>query len=256
MNAITKAKPVESQEGGQVVSLDAGTLMGAIARAASDPNTDVDKFERLMKLYRDIEATNAERAYNAAMTATQEGIGVVGTNKQNTQTKSKYATYDALDRAVRPIYTRHGFSLSYDTGAAEKADDVRVICHVAHIGGHSRDHHVDMPADGKGAKGGDVMTRTHAAGSAFSYGQRYLLKLIFNIATGEEDDDGNAASARDRSAGFTAAMTALNNCGSLAEVKDWKSKNGATIQTLPTTEADELIRLANQRATKLREAVQ
>ncbi len=49
-----------------------------------------------------------------------------------------------------------------------------------------------MPADGKGAKGGDVMTKTHAAGSAFSYGQRYLLKLIFNVAIGD-DDDGNAA---------------------------------------------------------------
>jgi hypothetical protein len=49
-----------------------------------------------------------------------------------------------------------------------------------------------MPSDGKGAKGNDVMTRTHAAGSAMSYGMRYLLKAIFNIAIGE-DDDGNAA---------------------------------------------------------------
>ena len=47
----------------------------------------------------------------------------------------------------------------------------------------------------KGAKGGDVMTKTHAAGSALTYGQRYLLKMIFNIAIGS-DDDGNAASSR------------------------------------------------------------
>jgi hypothetical protein len=50
-----------------------------------------------------------------------------------------------------------------------------------------------MPADGKGAKGGDVMTKTHAAGSAMSYGMRYLLKMIFNVAVGEDDDDGQAA---------------------------------------------------------------
>jgi hypothetical protein len=50
-----------------------------------------------------------------------------------------------------------------------------------------------MPADGKGAKGGDVMTRTHATGSALSYGMRYLLKMIFNVAVGEDDDDGNDA---------------------------------------------------------------
>ena len=48
-----------------------------------------------------------------------------------------------------------------------------------------------MPADGKGAKGGDVMTKTHAAGAAMSYGMRYLLKMIFNVAVGEEDKDGN-----------------------------------------------------------------
>ena len=50
-----------------------------------------------------------------------------------------------------------------------------------------------MPADGKGAKGGDVMTKTHASGAAISYGSRYLLKAIFNLAIGEEDADGNAS---------------------------------------------------------------
>ena len=52
-----------------------------------------------------------------------------------------------------------------------------------------------MPADGKGAKGGDVMTKTHATGSAMTYGQRYLVKMIFNIAVGA-DDDGRAAGAQ------------------------------------------------------------
>jgi hypothetical protein len=59
------------------------------------------------------------------------------------------------------------------------------------LNGHEKQYHIDMPADGKGAKGGDVMTRTHATGSAVSYGTRYLLKMIFNISVG--DDDGNGA---------------------------------------------------------------
>src|SRR5690606_32576023 len=61
----------------------------------------------------------------------------------------------------------------------------------SHRDGHSRAYHIDMPADGKGAKGGDVMTKTHATGAAASYGMRYLLKMIFNVAVGEEDRDGN-----------------------------------------------------------------
>src|SRR5262245_10882399 len=48
------------------------------------------------------------------------------------------------------------------------------------------------------AKGGDAMSRTHATASALSYGMRYLLWLIFNIAVGEGDDDGNKAGVQRR----------------------------------------------------------
>jgi hypothetical protein len=119
----------------------------------------------------------------------------VATDASNPQTRSRYASYFALDKAVRPIYTKHGFALSFNTAEGAPAGEVRVVCFVSHGKGHTRTYHADMPADGKGAKGGDVMTRTHATGSAFSYGQRYLLKMIFNIAIGA-DDDGNSAGGR------------------------------------------------------------
>jgi hypothetical protein len=41
-----------------------------------------------------------------------------------------------------------------------------------------------------GSKGNDVMTKTHAVGAAVTYGRRYLLTMIFNIAIGD-DTDGN-----------------------------------------------------------------
>ena len=105
-----------------------------------------------------------------------------------------------MDRALRPIYTSHGFGLSFDTADSPHELHVKVLCYVSHGGGFSRTYNVDMPADGKGARGNDVMTRTHATGSALSYGMRYLLKLIFNVAVGEDDDDGNAASASEAQA--------------------------------------------------------
>lgn len=37
------------------------------------------------------------------------------------------------------------------------------------------------------------MTKTHAVGSGKTYAKRYLLKDIFNVAVGEDDDDGNSA---------------------------------------------------------------
>lgn len=162
-----------------------------IERALADPSFDVEKLERLFALAERTRAAQAEQSFNAAMSAAQAAMRSIAADAENPQTHSKYATYTALDRAVRPIYVQNGFSLSFYTEDGAPADHVRVCCKVAHRDGHSERPHIDMPADGKGAKGNDVMTKTHATGAAMSYGQRYLLKLIFNIAVGE-DKDGNA----------------------------------------------------------------
>ena len=178
-------------------------LIQAIERAAVNPAVDVDKMERLFALQERMLARNAEAQFNAALTAAQSEMGRISADATNPQTRSKYATYGKLDSVLRPIYTKHGFSLSFDEGAATKADHVMVICYVAHTSGHSRRYQKEMPADGKGAKGGDVMTKTHASGAAMSYGMRYLLKGIFNVAIGEEDNDGNSS---DRSQYITEAQ--------------------------------------------------
>lgn len=170
-------------------------LIQVIERAASNPNIDVEKMERLLAMQERILSRNAEMAFSAAMTAAQQEMTPISADAVNPQTHSKYASFAKLDRVLRPIYTKHGFSLSFDEGDSPKPEHVRVLCYVSHIEGFSRTYHRDMPADGKGAKGGDVMTKTHAAGAAGSYGARYLLKGIFNVAVGEEDKDGNQAGA-------------------------------------------------------------
>lgn len=171
---------------------DGGALMEIISRAASDPNTDVEKLGKLMDLYERIMGNQAKQAFDQAMALAQEEMGPVRTDASNPQTRSKYATYAALDRVLRPIYSKHGFALSYGTADGAEPGYVRVVADVMHRGGHSKQFHIDMPADGKGAKGNDVMTKTHATGSAFSYGQRYLVKGVFNIVV-SDDDDGNSA---------------------------------------------------------------
>lgn len=168
----------------------AAAIIQVIERAAINPNVDIDKMERLLEMQERIMARDAKSAFSSAMSDAQSQVRPVAADATNPQTRSKYATYAALDRAVRPIYVQHGFALSFNTTDGAADDHIRLTCNVMHRDGHSELYRVDMPADGKGAKGGDVMTKTHAAGAAMSYGQRYLLKLIFNIAVGE-DDDGN-----------------------------------------------------------------
>lgn len=186
--AVEPAKPNEALEVQPPVEM--------FERLARDPGVDVDKLERLMQMHERMSARLAEERFNAAMSTAQARMRPVSADANNPQTRSKYASYGALDKALRPIYTDSGFGLSFDTGESPLSEHVRVLCYVTHASGHARTYHVDMPADGKGAKGGDVMTKTHAVGAAMSYGMRYLLKMIFNVAVGEDDRDGNVVDER------------------------------------------------------------
>ncbi|MDQ5979564.1 MAG: hypothetical protein QG602_2539 [Verrucomicrobiota bacterium] len=215
-----------------VAPADADSIMAVISRAASDPTVNVDKLERLLGMYERITSKQAEQAFNDAMTAVQMEMRPIAADANNPQTRSKYASYLALDKVMRPIYTKHGLSLSFNTADGASDGYVRVTCEVAR-GGYSRIYHTDMPADGKGAKGGDVMTKTHAVGSAVTYGQRYLLKMIFNIAVGEDDDGNRAGAGPLISADQVADLQAL-----LEEVKADKAKfldwlNVASLQEIP-----------------------
>lgn len=170
------------------------TLLSVIQRAATDPNVDIEKVERMFALYEKQQETTAKAQFNAALSRAQARMGRVSADAMNPQTRSSYASYAALDRALRPIYTEEGFAVSFDTEDCPIPDHVRVVMYLSHSGGYTRTYHRDMPSDGMGAKGGAVMTKTHAAGSAQSYGMRYLLRGAFNVAVGEDDDDGNTQS--------------------------------------------------------------
>ncbi len=223
MNAV-----IQKQE--SLPTLEPTTLLQVISRAASDPNYDIDKMERLMAMHERLLQQQAKTAFNDAMAEAQKEMLPISQDATNPQTRSKYASYNQLDKALRPVYTRHGFSISYDTDDSPKADHVRVLAYVCR-GGFERTYKVDMPADGKGAKGGDVMTKTHATGAAVAYGKRYLLKAIFNVAEGEGDRDGNEDAptlSEDQIANLRALLTEVKaseasflkwaRCKSLSEI--------------------------------------
>jgi hypothetical protein len=195
MNTAAKVPSPVNAASNVPAMIDQQPMISMIERAARDPTIDIEKLERLIALQEKAQLRQSEQAFNGAMSSAQSEMGPIAADSNNPQTKSRYASYFALDKSLRPIYAKHGFALSFGTGETTQEQYIRVICYVSHRDGFTRTYHVDMPADGKGAKGGDVMTKTHAVGSGMTYGQRYLLKMIFNIAVGS-DDDGNAASPR------------------------------------------------------------
>lgn len=201
MNAVEKtatelAVPLVTESGG---------VLALIERAAKDPAVNVQNMQVLKEMWDAERERQAEAAFSEAMAACQAEMVPIVAKANNPQTKSRYAKYHHLDAALRPVYLKHGFALSFDTEPMEQGDPplLPVLCHVSHRGGHTRTYRSPIPCDGKGIAGNPAMTKTHAVGSAMTYGKRYLVILIFNLAIiSADDDDGNAAmtSVADREA--------------------------------------------------------
>ncbi len=188
-------------------------ILDVITRAASDPNTDVSKMEKLLEMFERISAKNAEVQFNTAMKAAQEEMPKILRNKENEQTRSRYADLEKVNEKIVPVYTKHGFSLSFGTADCQLPGHARITCLASHVGGHSRTYQADIPLDLAGPKGNQNKTGVQGFGSTMSYGRRYLTLLIFNITLTNEDTDGNKsgdAVTEEQVANIAALLTETN----------------------------------------------
>jgi len=178
---------------------EGSTILAMIDRVMAMPDVPMEKITQLVELQQKAQTEAARKAFLRDFALAQAEMSPIAKDARNPETKSKYATRTALDAAMRPVYTKYGFAFSWNTGLGDGSplspDCVRVLGTLSHRDGHERPMQIDMPCDGKGPKGGAVMSRTHATGSALSYGERYLQAGAFNIVFAE-DDDGNKAAAK------------------------------------------------------------
>jgi len=158
------------------------SIINVIAQAASDPNTNVEKLEKLLDMQERVMNRQAESDYNIAMAELQPLIPQIERTKQ--ADKSKYAPYEEIDRILRPLYTKAGFSISFNSRI--EGDKMLYTASLAHKGGHSKTADIVLPADTSGSK-----NAIQAMGSTTSYAKRYLLGMLFNVVTANEDNDGN-----------------------------------------------------------------
>jgi phage N-6-adenine-methyltransferase len=153
----------EESTGANAASRLAGGILNVIAKAASDPNTDVDKLERLLAMQERVLEREAEQRFNVAMREAQEEMGPVLKNKSNKETHSTYADLEQ-SAAHGPDHLRHGFSLSFGTADCPYPNHYRVTCDVSHTGGFSKHYQADVPVDNTGPKGSqNKTTRTVSA---------------------------------------------------------------------------------------------
>jgi len=167
------------------------SMLSIVARAATDPTVDVAKMERLYAMAKEEREWNAERAFNEAMRKAQSSMPVIPKDAENRSTNSRFAQLETLKKRALPIITENGFAMQFSQADGAPAGKIRVRCKVSHEGGHSEIHFLDLSPDDTGMKGLKNKTGIHGEGSTFTYGERYLTKLIFNITIVGEDDDGN-----------------------------------------------------------------
>lgn len=178
---------------GDLLDREPSGLLDVIARAVRDPAVDIDKMERLLAMQERVIADTAKTAFNAAMRRAQAQMPAVLKDRTNDQTRSTYATLEAVSREMQPVIDRNGFGITFGTDNSPLENHYRVTCDVLHEQGHERHYFADVPADNVGMKGNQNKTATHGFGSTMSYGRRYLKMLIFDVAT-TDDDDGQRAS--------------------------------------------------------------
>lgn len=173
------------------VDTETTAMLRMIQQAASDPNVDIVKLERLFEMREKIEDRRERQAFNAAMAAAQAELIPVARNAYNPQTRAKYADLSAISEMALPIIHKHGLALSFSEFRSEIEGCAGIACEVMHSDGYAKSFQFNVPMDGTGLKGNANKTATHAYGSTATYGRRYATLAVFNIIIAAKDDDGN-----------------------------------------------------------------
>jgi hypothetical protein len=181
----------------------------------------IEVIERLFDLQQKMTLMQAEREFDEALSRCQAKLSRIAADSNNPQTRSRYASYAKIDSIVRPIYTAEGFSLSFTERDCPTPGKTRFVGRLSRAG-YTREYLKDMTPSTQGPKGNDVMTAIHADASADSYAKRYLVKDIFNVAIGEDDNDGNDATEPRRipEARVKEFCERMNNCANEATLRN------------------------------------
>ena len=156
------------------------SVFSIVARAAADPSIDIDKFERIMQMQERALARQAASEFADAMASMQSELPSIG-ERGDAAGRYKFALWEDINQAIKPIMQKHGFSLSFRTDTQDK---VAVTGVLSHRNGHREETTVTLPADPSGNK-----NAVQAVASAVSYGKRYTASALLNLTSHGEDDD-------------------------------------------------------------------
>lgn len=167
--------------------VDSAALM--FERLARDPNVDVDKLERLMAMQERVMAINRKAAFDAAFSQLQKAIPQIDEKGKvivKGTLRSTYARLEDIHEVIKPILAQHGFAIRHRTEwPQDRKGIIRIVGILSHEQGHSEESTFEAPMDQS-----DFRSDIQSMGSTVSYGRRYTTLDLLNIATRNEDKDG------------------------------------------------------------------
>ncbi len=169
-------------------------LLALVERIISDPNADVTKLEKLLDVNERILDRNAKAAFDEAFSRMWPELPEIdekgSIKNKDGSVKSRYAKYEDIQSAVRPVLAKFGFALRHRTEfPADKPNIIRIVGILSGYG-HAETSSFEAPPDKN-----DYRTAIQDQGSTVSYGKRYTTEDLLNIITRGRDNDGQGGKA-------------------------------------------------------------
>lgn len=174
--------------------MPADPMVSMIERVALSPDLPIERLNALMDMRERQMNKEAEQVFNQAFAAAMAEMPDVPRTGENKHLKVFYSTLDDLIKATRPVLSRHGLSLNWQS--AINGNEISVTAIVRHAQGHSIKTTLSGPRDN-----GKQMNALQGGGSTETYLKRYTGFAILGLSSGGEvDDDGQGADAETISA--------------------------------------------------------
>jgi len=157
----------------------------AMLQLAVEKGASVEQLKELMDLQERWEATEARKAFVAALNAFKANPPEVlkSTKVSFGNTKYNHASLDSASEIIGAALSKHAISHRWDVNQAD--GKIKVTCILTHALGHSERVTMEATPDNSGSK-----NSIQQVGSTVTYLQRYTLFAATGIAAKNEDDDG------------------------------------------------------------------
>lgn len=164
--------------------------LSVIQNMVTSGNFDVSVARELLEMQKDFMKQQAIINFNNDFAQMSKKIPVIAHTKKSYSTT--YTPLEDIVKITQPILSEYGFSVSFST-EQNGIESVKVVCTLMHKDGHSTNTALELPTEAV-TKG---MNKMQAIGAAISYGKRYTLCGILNIATtGDDCNNGFAMNAK------------------------------------------------------------